>query len=251
MTRYYTKLLFMIFLISSAPFANADEWEFVIAPYGQVPAISGDASLGRIEDAEVDVSMSDLLDKLRLGAMLQVEAHHKSGLGFSLNYAFMKLDSAFSGPKDFTSFDGDLFQGIMEGYLSYRVNFDISSLDFYSGARWWNMDIDVSAENALGAVSFDRDLNWVDPVVGLRFISKLSDSWRLLLQGDIGGFDVSSDSSYNAMGGVLWEACETFSVAALYRALWVDYSEGTPGEANRFVYDTVTHGPIVGLVFKF
>ncbi len=36
-----------------------------------------------------------------------------------------------------------------------------------------------------------------------------------------------------------------------YKALAVDYETGTPGQKGYFMYDTITHGPIIGLVFKF
>lgn len=249
--RYFTIALVATFFHCINVPAHADDWDFVVAPYGQLPNISGNTSLGRVDDADVDVSMSDILDKLKLAGMLQVEAHHKSGFGASLNYGFMKLEDAFSGPAGYTKFDGDLFQGVMEGYLSYRLANESSTIDFYGGARWWDMDIELSAENALGEVGIDRDPNWVDPVIGIRFIPTINDSWRLLLQGDLGGFDVSSDSSYNVMGGAIWDVGEMYSLALLYRALWVDYSKGDPGEINRFAYDTVTHGPLLGVVFRF
>ncbi len=244
-------ICFASFSQSSIICAHADDWDFVIAPYGMVPAISGNASIGRVEDADVDVSPSDILDTLKLGAMVQVEAHHSSGFGASLNYMFMKLEDSLTGPGGYTQFDGEVFQGILEGYLSYRLANEKSTLDFYAGVRWWDIGIDLSAENALGKVSLDRDPNWVDPVIGIRFLPKISDNWRVLLQGDVGGFNVSSDSSYNLLGGVLWDVGETYSIALLYRALWVDYSKGDPGETNRFVYDTVTHGPLVGVAFRF
>jgi hypothetical protein len=31
----------------------------------------------------------------------------------------------------------------------------------------------------------------------------------------------------------------------------VDYETGTAGQAGFFKYDTTTHGPIIGLIFKF
>lgn len=253
MNRKLVSIHFIIFLVANcfSISSQADDWKFIVAPYGQLPFISGDTSLGRVEDAEVDVSPSDILDTLELAGMLQVEALHSSGFGASLNYGFMKLGDSFSGPAGYTKFDGDLFQGVLEGYLSYRLTYENSTLDFYTGARWWDLDIELSAENALGKVGIDRDPNWVDPVIGIRFAPTISDDWRLLLQGDIGGFDVSSDSSYNLMGGVLWDAGETFSVALLYRTLWVDYNKGSPGETNRFTYDTLTHGPLLGLVLRF
>jgi hypothetical protein len=231
--------------------AQANDWKFVLVPYAQLPVISGDASLGRVEGADVDVSMSDILDQLELGGMLQMEAHHKSGFGTSLNYSFMKLEDSFKGPAGYTKFESELFQAVLEAYLSYRLNNESSTIDFYTGARWWDMDINLEAETAISEANLDRDFSWVDPVVGVRYIPELSDNWRLLLQGDLGGFEVQSESSYNIMAGLLWDFDESHSLAILYRALWVDYSEGDIGERDRFKYDTVTHGPSIGVVFRF
>jgi hypothetical protein len=36
-----------------------------------------------------------------------------------------------------------------------------------------------------------------------------------------------------------------------YKATWVDYDEGQQGQVDYFAYDTVTHGVVIGLMFKF
>ena len=36
-----------------------------------------------------------------------------------------------------------------------------------------------------------------------------------------------------------------------YKATWVDYENGTPGQAGYFAYDTVTYGPLMGVIFNF
>lgn len=36
-----------------------------------------------------------------------------------------------------------------------------------------------------------------------------------------------------------------------YKGTWVDYEEGTQGTSDYFAYDTLTHGLILGLNFKF
>lgn len=89
--------------------AVADGWNFVIAPYLLVPTITGDASLGRVDNAEVDLSGADIFKSLQLGAMLQGEARHASGYGVLLNYAFMDLGNDFSGPRGYTNVDTDVF----------------------------------------------------------------------------------------------------------------------------------------------
>jgi hypothetical protein len=231
--------------------ARADDWDFVVAPYGVLPSISGNASLGRIDDQDVDVDAGDILKSLDMGAMLQVEARHtKSNVGVMLNYAFMDLSKGVTGPLGFTDVDADIFQGTLEGFYTYRSYFEHSTLDTYAGARWWDINLDVNATTPRGSRSYSRDVDWVDPVIGLRWATKIADSWRLLLQGDIGGFGAASDFSWNTQVGVLWDASESFSLALLYKAISVDYQTGVRGTKDFFEYDTITQGPLIGLVFR-
>jgi len=37
----------------------------------------------------------------------------------------------------------------------------------------------------------------------------------------------------------------------MYKGLWVDYEDGSQGERGYFSYDTLTHGPVVGFIYKF
>ncbi len=67
----------------------------------------------------------------------------------------------------------------------------------------------------------------------------------------IGGFGVASDFSWNTMAGVIWDKGGSWSIALLYRLLDVDYETGTRGTPSRFVYDTLTQGPILGVAFRF
>jgi hypothetical protein len=231
--------------------ARADDWNFVVAPYLLVPSITGDASLGRLDGADVDISGSDILKSLELGAMLQVEARHSSGWGAMLNYAFMDLSNDFSGPLGYAEVDTDIFQGILEGFATYRVEYQGGTVDLYGGVRWWDIGIDVDADTPLGSASYSRDEDWVDPVFGARWMPRVSESFRLLAQGDIGGFGVASDFTWCAQAGVIWDASQTTSVALLYKALGVDYQSGTRGTRSFFEYDTITQGPLVGLILRF
>lgn len=113
--------------------AVADGWNFVIAPYLLVPTITGDASLGRVDNAEVDLSGADIFKSLQLGAMLQGEARHASGYGVLLNYAFMDLGNDFSGPRGYTNVDTDVFQGILEGFATRRFEYSGGVVDGYGG----------------------------------------------------------------------------------------------------------------------
>jgi hypothetical protein len=231
--------------------SSAQDWDFVIAPYLLVPSITGDASLGRIDNADVHVSGSDVLRSLELGGMLQVEARHSSNFGVMLNYAFMDLGQDFSGPLGFTDVDTDIFQGILEAFGTYRVEYQGGTVDVYGGVRWWDIGIDVDLSTPLRDAQYSRDEDWVDPVIGVRWAPRVHESFRLLLQGDVGGFGAASDFTWCAQAGVLWDTSASMSVALLYKALGVDYQTGTRGTPSFFEYDTITQGPQLGLVFRF
>ncbi|MFM1848038.1 MAG: hypothetical protein RL417_1512 [Pseudomonadota bacterium] len=229
----------------------AQDWSYVVAPYGLLPSISGDAAVGRIDDAEVELDAGDVLESLEFGAMLQVEARHKSGYGGSLNYAFMNLGQNAEGPLGFTDFDADIFQGLLEGYGTYRFELEGGTLDAYAGVRWWDIGIDVDGTTPRGSRSLDRDEDWVDPVVGLRWLPRIADKWRLFLQGDVGGFDIASHFTWHAQAGAMWDCGESWSLLLLYKIMSVDYETGTKNTPSYFSYDTITQGPLIGAVFRF
>jgi hypothetical protein len=183
--------------------------------------------------------------------MIQLEARHSSGYGVILNYAFMNLTKDLSGPRDYTNIDTELFQGILEGFVTRRFDYDKGTVDLYGGVRWWDIKLDIDANTPLGSRSYGRDEGWVDPVLGVRWAPRVSESWRLLLQGDIGGFSAASDFTWCAQAGILWDVSSSTSVALLYKALGVDYQTGARGTRSFFEYDTITQGPLLGLVFRF
>ena len=61
----------------------------------------------------------------------------------------------------------------------------------------------------------------------------------------IGGFGINSDLTWQAQGMLGYEFNELFSMGLGYRALGTDYSK------DGFLYDIVSHGPVLGFEVKF
>ena len=78
------------------------------------------------------------------------------------------------------------------------------------------------------------DVTWFDPLVGLRLRHRFSPQTDMVLRGDVGGFDVGSKFSWQAMGYINWEFKRTesavWSAMMGYRALYVDYAPTAPDE---------------------
>ncbi|MEA3468902.1 MAG: hypothetical protein U9R57_11890, partial [Thermodesulfobacteriota bacterium] len=75
-----------------------DNWRFAVEPYLLATNIDGDASIGRVSGAAVDVSFSDILGHLEAAFMISGEVYHSSGWGLLVDYGFMKLGEDSSGP---------------------------------------------------------------------------------------------------------------------------------------------------------
>jgi hypothetical protein len=239
----------LLLLLPSTSFA-ADKWEFAIVPYALFPFIKGDTTTGVAEDTDIDIGPDDIFDTLELGGMIYLEAFHENGFGASLGYAFMDLSDEGSGPAGFTSAEVDIYQGIFEGYLYYRTETAKGPLDVFGGIRHWDLDVDLDYKGPITSESFDSGDDWVDPIVGVRWMPQISDDWSLSLRGDIGGFGVGSNFTWNLQGSAIWDFADAMSLVLQYRALSVDYCDGTQGTSSRFCYDTITHGPAIGIAFR-
>jgi hypothetical protein len=217
-----------------------------------VTSIDGDAGVGRVTGAEVAVDFDDILENLESAIMVVFEAHHSGGWGIILDYGFMDLGADISGPLG-GIVDAGLRQGILELLAARRFEFSSGYYEIIGGVRWWDNDVDVEVDTVVfpGSSTASIEEDWVDPVVGVRYARSMGEKWNLALRGDVGGFGAGSDFTASAAGGVLYSFSETLSLDVKYRALWVDYEDGTKGTPGYFAYDTVTHGAIVGLVIGF
>jgi hypothetical protein len=100
-----------------------------------------------------------------------------------------------------------------------------------------------------GLPKFDDDKTWVDPVVGLGGRLQLTDRWETFAEGDISGFGVGSDITWDWAAGVgyQFELCghASFFLRAGYRMLYQDYKDGG------FEWDVTYKGPVVGPTTRF
>lgn len=255
--RVNLKGLLSLFAITTAvcftPMASANGWSFEIEPYAMATSIDGDASVGRVTGADVDVDFDAILENLELAAMVHFEAQHESGWGVILDYGFMDLAADISSARGGV-IDAEVHQGVFEALVSKRFQVDGDQhVDLTAGIRWWDNDIDVVVDPAVlpGTFVFDVEEDWVDVVIGARWVKPMNDAWSLHVQADVGGFGLESDFTASAALGVSYRFSDRYALDMRYKGTWVDYESGSRGTANQFGYDTLTHGPIIGLIVNF
>ena len=233
--------------VVAEPVVETKAWSFELEPYLMVTNIYGDTKLFENgPGVPVDVDFGTILDNLDMAAMLHMEAHHESGWGMWIDYGFMDQSNDIDSVEGITSVR--VRQGVLEVMGFYRQTLSSGYIDYLAGMRWWDNDFELNTIRG----NLDKQSDWVDGLVGFRYTHILNENWKLRVHGDIGGG--GADITYGTSAGVIYTMNDFIDVDVKYKATWVDYEDGTPGlpgQNDYFSYDTVTHGLIVGMNFKF
>ena len=141
-----------------------------------------------------------------------------------------------------------------------------TAVDGLLGFRYWNNSIDANLDFT-GSIDFSRlgiergrsfaiarsgNLDWIDPLIGLRLRHQFTPSQQVMVRGDVGGFGLQSQFTWQAVGAYSYAWQFTgYQLAGVigYRALGVNYTNSS-GINNNGV-NIVLHGPIVGVSVRF
>jgi hypothetical protein len=230
-------------------------WEFVMAPYLWMPGLSGDVTVKGIP-AHVNIPFSDILKDLNFTGQVHLEAW-KDRWGLFLDTLYLNLSSdaqgiVGSGDSGFQAWTVE-FGGFYRFAMCPLGKDEKTALTMEAmvGGRYWNMlaTLDLSLPLTHTIVDTSGRKEWIDPFVGVRMRLDLSNKFSVSLRGDVGGFDVGSKFTYNAVGLVGYNISPVVSVWLGYRVLGVNYESGSG--FNKFKFDGTFYGPITGIVFRF
>jgi hypothetical protein len=228
-------------------FEVAPAYSGSFSAYGWLPFMKGETGVNGLGPVDVDLSPKDILEILDFTFMGTGDLHWgKYGMFADLIYLKVSDGAATPGPLFGSANIGvEVTIATLAGtYEIFRSGED--RLEVMAGARLWSIeaDLDLSA-GILPAASAGDTIHWWDPLVGVRGHKALSDKWFVSGTAAIGGFGVGSDLMWDAFAGLGYKFTDSISMSAGYRAFSVDYSDS--GD----VVDLVSHGPLVGLTFRF
>ena len=232
--------------IDLTPAPAANEWQHSVAPYLWLPAIEGQVGVNGIV-SDVDVSQSDILGDLDFGGFVAFSGQ-KGKWGYYFDVEYLKLSSEASIDNlPIEDVDMSMEQLRVEAVISFETyKTEQTSIKLYGGLQLTYLDIELDITDTQGGeTSPGGSETWVDPIIGVKVLHDLNEKWFLSLVGEIGGFSVSSDLTWQVMAGVGYHINECWSIVGGYRHLYIDY------EDDGFVYDTDTSGPILGGVYTF
>lgn len=236
--------------IVQTPIEETDNWEFSLAPfYLWAMDMDGDAVIGG-NTASVDVSFDEITDNLEKAFIVHFEGMHQSDFGFLVDINYVSLHGSQTNLA-LKTIDVDMDMTIAEFSALYRMQMEEHAFDLIAGMRYVNLDMDLKISSVGTVPGFGPGIkvDWVDPLVGARWMYNINEEWSVLARGDIGGFGVSSDFTWQALGLFEWKPYEHVSFIAGYRILDIDYDQGFG--PTYFRYNVQSAGPLVGVNFRW
>jgi hypothetical protein len=234
-------------LARAADGESGNVWSVAVTPYLWAASLDANTRVsGFPEDVETNREGFFQLENLDFAASAVIEARKGPwSVLLDLTYVGFSDDSARSGPLQFAAeleTDGLIAQAAITHTL---VANDRWSLDLLGGLRYARVttDLTVAAGRNVGQ-SFSGQADVFDPIVGLKGRLSLGGDWFIAYYGDIGGFGVSSDLTWQAYAA-LGYAFSWGNLQIGYRHLDYDFKESS------FIFDGSASGPILGISFQF
>ena len=230
------------------------KWTFLIEPYLMFPVMKGTVGLGNLPfDVPVDANTNNIFSNLNMGFMLNAEATNgKWAVGTDIIYMSLAHDVEPS----ILNKDGEITAKQLgwETYGLYRVT-PWLELGLGGLVNSVNAGFDINREELIGQdkeiINYERSgtETWFDPMIVARIKSPLEKTFIYQFRGEIGGFGIGSDLSWNIQAYLGYRFSNLFEMSGGYRYISLDYETGS-GQ-DRFKYDVDTSGPVLRFGFNF
>ena len=230
---------------ANAPAQKKTQVSYSVTPYLFAAGLSGTVGV-RERSATVDASFVDILENLRMGAMIRAEARRQrvSVAGDLIYTSIHSSDGIARGERslDIAFNQTTWMVNLTGGYAA--ISQPNGYVDITLGARYWNLGADLGATTGAGAqAERSGSRGWVDAVVGATGRMTLRDRWRLWGLVDAGGGGSRNTGQFVGLGG--YDFSTLFLLSAGYRYLAVDY------DRRNFLDDTRMGGALLTFTFRF
>ncbi len=231
-------------------------WDVSISPfYAWVPGVNGRMGVFGQPPVKIDITPIDIIKNIDEfidvleGVYIGGGQITRGNLGFMWDIIYFDIRAVDQIGGDFVGGTLDVGFSATTGTLAgtYRVHeSDRSHFDVLAGARITDVDLKVGVDLGLiDEISVSDGDTWIDPIIGVRGRTDLTertyvDGWAM-----IGGFGVQSDFLWDVYGVVGYEFSDWLSAYAGYRGSGTDYRNGA------FIWDITKYGPILGFELKF
>lgn len=236
--------------VSAQTTTPENKWGFLIEPYIMFPNITGQIGLGNLPEVELDANTGDIFGKLHMAAMLYLEAKNDKW-AITSDFVFMNLQEDIRPGKLIRSGTATVKQSIWEVAGLYRI---YSFLEVGVGGRLNYLVTDIEAErNVLPEgseeLSGHHSKTFYDPILITRLSYNIDNKWLFQFRGDLGGFGIGSDLTWQLQGYAGYRFSNLFQLTAGYRILAIDYNKSA--YEKQFIFNVNEFGPVIRLGFNF
>ncbi len=239
-------LLFTGTLCSQTKQTAPATWTYLGELYLMFPNMKGQTTVRNLPEVTVDANESDILGNLKFGAMFYLEASN-GDWSISSDFIYMKLGQGLEGSRLITGGNAEMEELAWELAGLKRV---APWLDLGAGGRLVSLGVGLDMTSALGNdLSGNASKTWVDPIVIARAQGAIQQKWIWQLRGDLGGFGIGSDFTWQLQANAGYRFSKLFQATLGYRYIGIDYDQGSG--TDRFLYDVDTFGWVVRLGFHF
>jgi hypothetical protein len=241
-------LLFQIHTLAQTE-TPEKKWHFLTDVYLMFPNINGETGIGELL-VPIDASAGDVFSNLKIGGMFYFEAQ-TSKWALTSDIVFMNLNEDITPGKIIESGEVTGKQFIWEAAALYRI---APFWEVGVGGRLNNLDVGIDVNRRVlpsgtEAVSGSKTATWYDPVLITRLATDINNKWLFQFRGDVGGFGIGSDFTWQLGGYVGYRFTKVFQLTGGYRILSMDYNKDVKN--TQFVFDVDEFGPVIRLGFNF
>jgi len=241
---------------AAKPASGDDQWQFLVAPYVWAVSIDSKVTVGNYS-AKSTMTFSDILSHTQVAGEVHLEAR-KGKFGFFIDPTYMKIreDSTFTRTHGgvMPPRTRDLTFTAESWLVEFGAFYQIGkwplggkrsvSVDVLGGGRYWYMRGSLDTSSPISPSKTD---DFIDPIIGARLNADLTEKLIFNVRGDIGGFGVGSDFSWNGVALFGYRITPAITAGLGYRMLYLDYKPGT----SHARYHMTMQGPMTGIAFVF
>ncbi len=226
---------------SAAP--SNKKWQFATIGYAWFAGVWGKTDvIGPVEPVELDLPFGKVLKAFKFAFMGAAEAR-RDRLVLVGDLTFIHLDAkegiGIRDP-DFLEAELDSRTAEITALGGYRVvNDGPVNVDLLAGGRVNFFKTTLQLEGPIRSASGSVKQTWFDPLLGARVQAPLGGKWSFSAYGDIGGFGIGSDLTWQAVGIVNYQINRKISLGAGWRHFKVNYDHG------EFLYNVYQTGPLI------
>jgi hypothetical protein len=226
--------------------AHAEEWQHTLVMYGMGATMDGESQIGPLS-VPVDISMSQVFDNLKFGAMAAYRADN--GIwAFTTDATYMNLGATehFSNSR---KGDVSMKQTTVMMTAGRRLT---DTLEANFGVAYFHLSTELELSGPLiGTRKASVGANWIDPTIGLAWVQPFGEHWAFSLRGDVGGFGMGSDLLIHGLTTLRYQQNEHLTWALGYRVISFDYEENEDRPLKHEKFDITEQGPALGVAYTF